>query len=104
MTEPWPVHHAIFEGDDMGALTESAFADIVHSVAGSMWNVARVSIRGFDVEVTFRSKSKKSTWDSSLKFDEQSGDYSYTQVYPGSASPWVFGNQVQERMREILRS
>jgi hypothetical protein len=88
----------------MGKLTDSEFAGIVNSVAGSMSDVVSVSIFGFDVDVTFRSNSGKTKWNSYLKFDEQTGHYSYTSPYLGAASPWLFGNDVQSRIQGIISS
>lgn len=96
--------HPIFEGDNVGKLTETEFTEIVNSVAGSMSDVVSVSIYGFHITVTFRSNSGKTEWNSFLEFDEQTGNYSYTRPYPGAASPWVFGNDVQSRIRGLISS
>lgn len=84
--------------------TEFEFADIVNSVAASKSNVASVSIDRFCVEVTFRSNSRKLKWNSYLNFDEQTWHYTYTSPYSGAASPWVFGDEVQRKIKAAIAS
>ena len=88
----------------MRKLTESEFDSIVYSVVEEMSEVLDVSIYGFKVEVTFKSNSGKSKWNSVLDFDEVTGKYTYTSPYLGAALPWQFGNSISGRIKEILNN
>ncbi len=89
----------------MGQLTESEFADIVNDVAASWSRAERISIVGFGFTVTFRSQSGRSTWNSDMTFDQETWHYTYSDNphYPG-ASSWAFGDAVQKRIRQTIRS
>ncbi len=90
----------------MSKLSESEFKSIVHSVIENTDDprVVNFSIYGFSVEVFFRSKSRKSKWNTVLKFDEVTGDYTYHEVYPGAAGPWVIGNKISSIIKEMLNN
>ncbi len=86
----------------MSKLSKSEFDRIVYSVTRDMPEVLNVSISGFEVTVTFKSNSGKTKWNSFLNFDEMTGKYTYTSPYLGAASPWVCGNRISNRIKEIL--
>ena len=88
----------------MSKLSESEFSNIVHSIARDMPKVLNVSIYGFNVDVTFESNSGKTDWNSFLRFDEVTGNYTYTSTYRGAALPWLFGDRISSRIKEILNS
>ena len=74
----------------MRKLRESEFDSIVYSVARDMPEVLNVSIYGFKVEVTFKSNSGKTDWNSFLDFDEVTGKYTYTSPYCTGCLPCAF--------------
>ncbi|MEK0289280.1 hypothetical protein P5F77_01965 [Caldifermentibacillus hisashii] len=86
----------------MRKLRESEFDSIVYSVVEDMPEVLNVSINGFKVEVTFKSNSGKTNWNSFLDFDEMTGNYTYTSTYLGAALPWQFGKRISDRIKELL--
>lgn len=86
----------------MRKIRESEFDSIVYSVAGDMPEVLNISIYGFKVEVTFKSNSGKTDWNSLLDFDEVTGKYTYTSPFHGAALPWQFGNRISSRIKELL--
>ena len=90
----------------MSKLSKSEFERTVYSVAGDMPQVLNVTINGFRVDITFESNSRKTHWDAYLNFDEVTGNYTYTPLYRGVSPtlPWVFGNEISSRIKEILNN
>lgn len=84
----------------MRLMSASVFKSIVESVATDMYEVVEVSVSGFEIDVTFRSRSGKTHWHSYLCFDQMTGNYTYTRGYPEASLPWAFGDRVLRRMME----
>jgi len=90
----------------LSKLSKSDFDRIVYSVAGDMPKDLNVSIIGFKVDMTFESNSGKTHWEAYLNFDEVTGNYTYTPLYMGVSPslPWVFGNEISSRIKDILNN
>ncbi|MDH6238237.1 hypothetical protein H4V99_002982 [Cryobacterium sp. CG_9.6] len=86
----------------MAELTDSNFRAVVDA---STWNMARlkdVSVQGFRVRATFKSASGKQTWEADYSFDKETGDLQCRLPYTDSAQAWIFGENIQIGVREIL--
>lgn len=78
---------------------EIEFDAIVRAVAKDAWRVRRAVTNGFCVEALIESGGR-GTWWASFVFDPETGDYRYSNPYPGAKAPVFFGDEVRRRMRE----
>ena len=87
----------------MGKLSEQEFDTIVRAVAESVYGqaVEKFSVQGFGVVATYRTHSRKGTWEADFFFDAETGHYSCTRPY-GATSPGTFGNEIARRIREAV--
>lgn len=89
---------------NMKKISESEFNEIIGSVADNMREVSDYSIYGLSVEVTFKSNSGKSSWNAFFNFDkdEIEGNLRCNSPYPEASVLRVFGDNVLDRINDLL--
>ena len=80
--------------------SEREFDAIVHDVAAGFGRITSVYTNGFGVVAKFRTGSGKGSWTAYFTFDEETGHYTWSCPHRSAGSPWAFGDEVAQRIRE----
>lgn len=88
----------------MPKLTQEQFAHIVKAVAEGRGKVKNVRVGGYSVIVDILSKSGKSAYQWSFKFNEVTGDYDYYGTFASANEPKFFGDAIRKAIKGITGS
>lgn len=88
----------------MPKLTPEQFAQIVKVAAERRGTVKNIRVGGYSVIVDIISRSGKSAYQWSFKFDEVTGNYEYRGPFPAAKEPQFFGDAIRKAIKGITGS
>lgn len=94
--------------DKVGDLTREQFEDIVMKAAEKVSNVNDVKVIGEQIQLTVKSQSGKSAWNTFLNFFDENGSLSLNCEccggYPGGKVPKFFADEVRRQMKYLIET
>ncbi len=94
--------------DKVGNLTREQFEDIVMKAAQKVSDVNDVKVLGEHIQLTVKSKSGKSTWNTFLNFFDENGNLSLNCEccggYPEGNVPKFFADEIRRQMKYLIET